>query len=147
MMPERIKRYIGLSWTIRISNISRQKATDAASVGWHRVCDPSNVRRISSILAGVILTGCASQQPAMQAGNTPPAPVRTSAALVFDAPITFSEPEIDISRDDRGAAAFMGFDEGSTTSYDIFRYNRQSSDRGDRYVQDSITEKTGTLQR
>jgi uncharacterized protein YcfL len=147
MMPQCIIPYIELISTFPISNIRRQKANATASIGWHRVCECHGVRKQLLILAGLILTGCASQQPAMQADNTPPAPARTSAALVFDAPITFSEPEIEISRDDRGAAAFMGFDEGSTVQYDTYSYDRQSTDRGDRYVQDSITEKTGTLQR
>ena len=98
------------------------------------------------ILAGLLLTGCAAQPPAMQTRNTAPLLAHASAALVFDAPITFSQPPIDISRDDRGAAAFMGFDQGSTTVYDVFSFNRQSTDRSDHYVQDSITETVGTVE-
>jgi hypothetical protein len=147
MFPRRIIRYIESAFTSAISNSRLQKANATASVGWHPVCECQGVRNRLFILAGVILTGCATQQPAMRACNTAPIIAHASAALVFDAPITFSEPEIDIPRDDRGAAAFMGFDDGSTTNYDIVSYSRQSSDRGDRYVQQAITEKTGSLQR
>jgi hypothetical protein len=83
----------------------------------------------------------------MQTVNTPTPVAVSSAALVFDAPITLDDAPVDISRSDRGPAAFWGYDQQSTSAYDIVTYNRQSSDRGDRYVQDSYTEKTGTVQR
>jgi hypothetical protein len=99
-------------------------------------------------MLGLVLTGCATQQPAvMPVSNTPQPITGGSSALAFDVPITFSEPPIEISRDDRGPAAFMGFDQPSTSYYDTFSYNRQSSDRSDRYVQESVTERIGSIQR
>jgi hypothetical protein len=83
----------------------------------------------------------------MQTSNIPPQMAVASAALVFDAPITLDEAPLDISRSDRGPAAFWGFDQQSTSAYDVFTYNRQSTDRGDRFVQDSYSEKTGIIQR
>ncbi len=146
MLPKSIIPYIEPISTWQISNSGLEKANANASVDWHLVCDCIPVRKQFFILAGLLLTGCATQPPAMQTVNTVPVVNRASAALVFDAPITTSEPSIDISRDDRGATAFMGFDEGSTTQYDVFSYNRQT-ERGDRYVQQEITERSGTLQR
>jgi hypothetical protein len=110
------------------------------------------VRQTFLFMLGAILTGCASQPGAMQASNNPhpinqPPITGGASALVFDAPITLGEPEIVVSRDDRGAAAFWGFEDQSSSAYDILTYNRTSTDRGDRYVQDSITEKTGVVQR
>ncbi len=70
-----------------------------------------------------------------------------ASALAFDAPITLGEAQVDVSRSDRGAAAFWGYEQQTSSAYDIFTYNRISSDRGDRYAQDSITEKTGIVQR
>jgi hypothetical protein len=106
------------------------------------------VRKIIFILAGVLLTGCATQPPVMQSSNIAPPPTTGgSTALAFDAPITQGEPSIDISRDDRGPTAFLGFVDESTSVYDIFTLNRQSSDRSDRFFQDSYTEKTGTIRR
>jgi len=70
-----------------------------------------------------------------------------SAALVFDAPITLYSPYIDISRDDRGQAALIGYEEGNTSTYDIVTDNRQSTDWSDRFVRESVTERIGVTHR
>jgi hypothetical protein len=72
-----------------------------------------------SILA-MALMGCASQQggvaPVQQARSYSPA---SAAALAFDPPVLAGTPRLDLSRDGRGAAAFAGFDEGTTTYYSL----------------------------
>jgi hypothetical protein len=148
MMPNRIIRYLGQTSTSPISNSSLQKANGPVFDAWHRVCECQIVRNAIFILAGVLLVGCASQPAVMQSSNiTPPQITGGSTALAFDAPITLGEPSIDISRDDRGPAAFLGFVDESVSSYDVFSFNRQASDRSDRFFQDSFTEKTGTIRR
>jgi len=75
------------------------------------------VGRTLSILV-ISLAGCA-MQPASVA---PVQQVRTytdvtATALAFDPPVLAGYPEVDLSRDGRGPAAFDGFQEGSTTYY------------------------------
>jgi hypothetical protein len=149
MMPPHNIRYIGWASTSQTSNSPPQKANRQICGVWHRVCERQIVLKIIFILAGALLAGCATEPPVMQTSNTtPPQPITGgSAALVFDAPITLAEAPINISRDDRGPAAFLGFVDESVSSYDTFSFNRQSSDRSDRYFQDSFTEKTGTIRR
>ncbi len=70
-----------------------------------------------------------------------------AAALVFDAPITLYQPYVDISRDDRGPAALVGYDEGATSTYDIISDNRLTTDRSNLYLRESVTEQTGAVHR
>ena len=98
-------------------------------------------------MAGILLTGCATQPPAMHTSNVAQPITGGASALAFDAPITLGEAPIEISRSDRGPAAFMGYDQQSTSAYDTVSYNRQTSDHSDRYIEESYTETTGSIQR
>jgi hypothetical protein len=77
------------------------------------------MRWIAFTLLAAALAGCASQPavvaPAQQAysydGLAP------AAALAFDPPVLAGMPQLDLSRDDRGTAAFVGFQDESTTYY------------------------------
>ncbi len=71
----------------------------------------------------------------------------TAAALAFDPPITLAEGPINISRDDRGPAALVGFEESSTTYYDIYSDNRQADDGSDRVVRESVSFREGQSSR
>jgi hypothetical protein len=126
------------------------KANPAASVAWHRVCEASGVRYQLLLLAGLLLTGCATEQPAMQAGNMPQVTGSggtAASALAFDAPITLYAPYVDISRDDRGTVAVVGYEEGGTSYYDIVTDNRQTTDGSDQFVRESLTERVGVTHR
>jgi len=83
----------------------------------------------------------------VQTVTIPPTPSYASAALVFDAPITLTMPYIDISRDDRGQAALVGYEEGGSSTYDIVSDDRRSNDFSDGYVRESFTERTGITHR
>lgn len=44
-------------------------------------------------------------------------PAAPAAALAFDPPVLAGMPQLDLSRDDRGTAAFAGFQDATTTYY------------------------------
>lgn len=89
------------------------------------------------------MTGCAAEQSAMPPVITQRPVSGASAALVFDVPITLTEPEVNISRDDRGQAALVGYEEGSVSNYSIVTDNRQTDDGSDDYVKESVTVRNG----
>jgi hypothetical protein len=99
------------------------------------------------MLVGLVMTGCAANQPAMPVDITPPPDEGSAAALVFDVPITLDQAPIDLSRSNHGPAAFVGFDDSSTTYYDIVTDNRQSTDCGDQFARESLSERVGTSHR
>jgi hypothetical protein len=73
------------------------------------------------LLATVVLAlgGCASQPQAVSQRQQPVpryAPA-TAGALALDPPVLAGSPRLDLSRDDRGPAAFAGFEDSSTTFY------------------------------
>jgi hypothetical protein len=147
MMPPCIIRYGRITVRLSTSHLTARKANAAASATWHRVCEAFTVRNQLLLIGAVLLTGCATQQPAVQTVTIPPAPSYASAALVFDAPITLTMPYIDISRDDRGQAALVGYEEGGSSTYDIVSDDRRSNDFSDGYVRESFTERTGITHR
>jgi hypothetical protein len=69
------------------------------------------------------LAGCASQSPSAQ----PVQPIQQShgydnapaAVLAFDPPALAGSPQLDLSRDDRGTAAFLGYEDATTTYYSL----------------------------
>jgi hypothetical protein len=98
------------------------------------------------LVAGLMLSGCASEQPVMQADNAPlvtGSAGATASALAFDVPITLYAPYIDISRDDRGPVAVVGYEEGGTSYYDVVTDNRQTTDGSDQFVREAVTERVG----
>lgn len=97
-------------------------------------------------MAGVLLAGCASQEPPVKPLVTS-APARASAALAFDPPITLSEPPIDLSRDVRGPAAFAGFEDSTTTYFYINTDDRQTTDQTDRFAREAYIAKVGATRR
>ena len=72
------------------------------------------------MFAGMLLGGCASQpgdvSPSQQSHAYVDAP---ATALAFDPPALAGMPQLDLSRDDRGVAAFAGFEEARTTYYSL----------------------------
>lgn len=105
------------------------------------------MRNLTLILVGLLMTGCAAPQPAMPVVITAPPGEGTAAALVFDAPITFNQAPLDLSRSNHGPAAFLGFEDSSTTYYDIVTDNRTSTDCGDDFTRESVSERVGATHR
>jgi hypothetical protein len=77
--------------------------------------------RIAVAIFALLLTGCASEQAPVS--STPPVhreyASAPAAALAFDPPVLAGTPRVDLSRDDRGPAAFDGFADTSTTVYSL----------------------------
>ena len=74
------------------------------------------------ILTLICLAGCASKPVAVTATTTALDSNRhdyddaTSAALVFDPPVTAGDPPLELSREERQPSAFVSFD-GPTATY------------------------------
>ena len=71
----------------------------------------------------------------------------SSAALVFDPPVTLSEPRLNLSRDTRGAAAFAGFEDSTVTYFYVRTDDRQTTDNTDRFQRDGYSAKVGAVRR
>ncbi len=128
------------------------RATDGprtVRAGWHTVYSSIDVKYLTPIFAVSLLVGCASQKQPSTASQIDPAhpPARSASALAFDPPIALNETAPDQSRDVRGQAALIGFEEAQTSTFDVFTYNRQASDRSDYYDQEAVSERIGTTHR
>lgn len=111
------------------------------------------MRMLTPALAASLLVGCASQPtPARSTAGRPapvaavqPAPSPSSAGLAFDPPGSTRAPDPNLSREARGPTATNGI-EPATTKYDVSTYIQDTTDDGD-FSQQSVTERTGTVQR
>jgi hypothetical protein len=118
-----------------------------ASFVWHPVCEWFIVRSYWLLLISLGLTGCAASQPALPPITTNSPPACGAAALVFDVPITLDQAPIDLSRSNHGQAAFAGFDDSSTSYYDIVTDDRESSNCTDQFTRESVSERVGSTRR
>ena len=97
-----------------------------------------------SLLLASILTGCAAQpKPAVSQIDAPIA----SSALAFDPPVTMNVAPIDLSRDTRGEAAFIGYEDSSTTYFDQYTDDRRTTDNSDRLQRETYSEHVGDIRR
>jgi hypothetical protein len=104
------------------------------------------------IFLGLLGVGCAAQpsKPARTAQEPQPllavyrqAP---SAALVFDPPVISDQPPVNVSRDDRTPAAFVGYESTIATFYYVRTDDRQFDGFGlnqDRFERRAISTKVG----
>jgi hypothetical protein len=107
------------------------------------------VKHITTFALASISVGCAAQPPVQQS-SAPPANGswgRSSSALAFDPPIARAEITPDLSRDGRGGAALVGFEEPATSSYDVLTYDSQGTDGSSYYDKQAISERIGTTHR
>jgi hypothetical protein len=70
-----------------------------------------------------------------------------SAALAFDPPIAMNVPPLDLSRESHGEAAFAGFEDTTTTLFDIRTDDRQTTDFSARFEREGFSEKIGSVRR
>jgi hypothetical protein len=95
-------------------------------------------------IAAALLAGCASStHPVMSNGNDKP----SSAALVFDPPVAMYDRPLDLSRNNRGEAAYAGFEDTTTTYFYIHTDDRQTTDLSDRFVREGYSDKVGSVHR
>jgi hypothetical protein len=98
------------------------------------------------------VTGCAMQSntvsPEQQATSRVYAPA-PAAALAFDPPAIAGMPQLDLSRDGREAAAFVGYQDTTTTYYDLTQNDRQvlAGPDGSRLERQSVSETVGVSYR
>lgn len=111
------------------------------------------------IILGGMLSGCAAAPPSRVTADQHDLPnpqvvdgeryaSATAGTLAFDPPVIAGQPALDLSRENRGPAAFAGFDSGATTFYDIYTDDRQMSDwsrdgYNDNFYRRAISEKVG----
>ena len=87
------------------------------------------------ILMATAMAGCASPAPSRSA-SLPPVPEAaryeemTASALVFDPPVTWGEPPLELSRDERAPSAFVSFEGPIITYFWIHTDDWQGSDWG-----------------
>lgn len=105
------------------------------------------MRRYSISLILFVLTGCASHKVAQVA----PAPAayldRSAPSLVFDSPLVMNEPRLVLPREPREPAAFVGFEELTTTFFYVRNDDRQLSDGTHWLSRQAVTEKAGVSYR
>jgi len=116
------------------------------------------MRCVGFTFLALALAGCASQPagvlPVQQSHAYDDAP---AAVLAFDPPAVAGMPQLDLSRDDRGTAAFLGFEDARTTYYSLTsddwysdfagggRFGRGASP--DDYQRRAISQTSGTTTR
>lgn len=96
--------------------------------------------------SAVALSGCAKHRSAVAPQGVEPVE-RPAVALVFTPSIAYGEPEADLSRDVRQAAAFIGFEEPAATFFAIRSDDRQTTDNTDRFVRRSVSVRVGVSHR
>ena len=71
----------------------------------------------------------------------------SAASLVFTPPVALGSEPLELARDDRTPRAFVGYDEVTTSYFNIWTDDRQTNDGSDRYVRRSRIEKVGVSYR
>jgi hypothetical protein len=98
-------------------------------------------------------SGSAQSQQPQQAHQYAPS---AAGALAFDPPVLAGMPKLDLSREGRDPAAFVGYEDLTTTIYDLQINDRQIDLGGDRfgnhgsddyYQRDAASEKIGVSYR
>jgi hypothetical protein len=79
------------------------------------------MRWVGFIFLALAMAGCASQPGGVSSVHQSHDYDDNSTAVVlaFDPPAIAGMPELDLSREDRGTAAFVGFEDARTTYYSL----------------------------
>ncbi len=106
------------------------------------------MRSVWIIVGASLLAGCATHPVQPDTAQTVPVgPKASSAALAFDPPLTLNERPLDLSRSGRGEAAFAGFEDTTTTYFNIWTDDRRTTDFTNSYVREGYIEKVGSISR
>jgi hypothetical protein len=103
-----------------------------------------------AILMGLVLTGCAAARPERVVEKPQPRPVQrhaTSAALVFDTPLTLADPPLYLAREPRQPAAVFGYEETHIQYHWVRQDDRFANDWTDRFERRAITVRQGVSYR
>jgi hypothetical protein len=116
------------------------------------------MRSVVIIIAGMLLTGCASR--AKTSASMEPQPLdaklasyryedASASALAFDPPLLAGAYVPELDRTARGEAAYVGYDEVITTFFYLRNDDRQifQGDGADRYERRAISERFGVSYR
>jgi hypothetical protein len=102
------------------------------------------MRRTFLPLAMLLMSGCAGRPSAAPEAFAPPAYLDAPAvALAFKPSVALDEPPVHLPREARNPAAFVSFDQLSTTFFYIRTDDRHTTDRTDRFIRWSVQEKVG----
>ena len=116
------------------------------------------MRCLALIVAGMLLTGCASRAKTSEQAKQGPEPVMaayrydassSASALAFDPPVVANAITPNLAREGRGEAAYVGYDETITTYFYLRNDDRQfiQGDGADRYERRAISERFGVSYR
>jgi hypothetical protein len=115
------------------------------------------MRSVVIIIAGMLLTGCASRAKTSASMEPHPDPTLASyryedasaSALAFDPPLLAGAYVPELDRTARGEAAYVGYDEVITTFFYLRNDDRQifQGDGADRYERRAISERFGVSYR
>jgi hypothetical protein len=96
-----------------------------------------------------LVAGCAAH-PAQPVTTTQPVSTVVpggAAALAFDPPVTLYERPLNLDRTGRGEAAFAGYEDSTTTYFDIWTNDRRTTDLSENYVREGYSEQVGSTRR
>jgi len=106
------------------------------------------MKAISIVFGASLLAGCATQPVQTEAVQPVSAgPTASSAALAFDPPLTLNQRPLNLDRSGRGEAAFAGFEDTTTTYFDVWTDDRRTTDSSENYVREAYIEKVGSTTR
>jgi hypothetical protein len=101
------------------------------------------------IILTVLACGCAAQRKPPEAEQPRPPLYHPAAAgsLVFDPPVTFGQPPVELSRASRNPDAFVGYESTSFTYFYIRADDRFSDDDHNRYERRAVSTRVGVSYR
>jgi len=113
------------------------------------------VRYTALIFALLLINGCRAHARVSQAHPDLVQPIMDAQqyesvgamALVFDPPVTASDPAPDLSRDGRQASAFVGYDDPITTFFYVRTDDRWRLGHNDDYERRAVIERSGVSYR
>lgn len=98
-----------------------------------------------------MLTGCATQPSSVSSDQQQQHVYSnaSAAALAFDPPVSAGTQQLDLSRDGREEAAYAGYQESSTTYYDLHQDDRQivTDNSGGRMLREATSDTFGVSSR
>jgi hypothetical protein len=105
-----------------------------------------DMRRVVVILCGLVLVGCSSSRKDKPVDHSL-SDAAPASALVFTPPISYDVPPLDLSREPRARAAFVGYEDLTTTFFYLRLDDRQIDSKRGRFERRAVTERIGVSYR